>query len=146
MSIITFLKGLRDVYLVKVKWRKYKIGKNFHAGRNVFLWGKNGINIGDNFYIGKYSIIETTAQIGNDVLIANSVAIIGRYDHHFQQPGTSTRMAVSIREESYDWMGKNEVTIIEDDVWTRIRSNYFKRDNNRYRQYNCSRGGSYKKR
>ena len=117
MSVVSFFKRLRDVYLVKVKWRQYKIGKNFHAARNVFLWGKNGISIGDNFYIGKHSIIETTAKIGNDVLIANSVAIIGRYDHQYKLPGISTRMAAGIREESYNWIGKDEVTTIHDDVW-----------------------------
>ena len=113
----SLLKKLRDVYLVKLKWRKYKIGKNFHAARGVFLWGKKGISIGDNCYIGKYSIIETTAKVGKDVLIANHVAIIGRYDHHYQQPGISTRLAASIREKNYKWLGENEITVIEDDVW-----------------------------
>ena len=117
MGAANFLKKLRDIYLVKIKWRNYKIGKNFHAGRGVFLWGKNGITIGDNFYIGKYSVIETTAQIGDDVLIANFVAIIGRYDHHYQQIGTSIRMSSSIRDNDYDWLGKDQITIIENDVW-----------------------------
>ena len=111
------LKRLRDVYLVKVKWRDYTIGKHFHAGRNVFLWGKKGITIGDNCYIGKYSVIESTARIGDDVLIANFVAIVGRYDHHYQQIGRPTRLASAVRDEDYNWLGADQVTIIEDDVW-----------------------------
>jgi acetyltransferase-like isoleucine patch superfamily enzyme len=117
MGLGKTLKKLRDIYLVKVKWRKYSIGKNFHAARGVFLWGKKGINIGNNFYIGKYSIIETTTNIGDNVIIANNVAIIGRYDHHYQQIGVPTRMASSIRDNDYNWHGKDEVTTIEDDVW-----------------------------
>jgi chloramphenicol O-acetyltransferase type B len=117
MGLGIFFRHLRDTYLVKVKWRKYNIGKNFHAGRGVFLWGKNGIVIGRNFYIGKYSIIETSAKIGDDVIIANFVGIVGRYDHHYQQIGVPTRMASNIRDENYNWLGKDQLTVIEDDVW-----------------------------
>ncbi len=117
MGITLILKKIRNVYLVKVKWRKYKIGKNFHCGRGVFIWGKNGVTIGDDFYIGKYSVIETTIQIGNHVILANFVGIVGKYDHHYQQIGQPTRLASSIRETTYNWLGLNEITIIEDDVW-----------------------------
>ena len=64
---------LRDAFLTKVKWRKFTIGKNFHCGRGVFLWAKDTLTIGDNFYIGKYSIIETNTLIGNNVIFANHV-------------------------------------------------------------------------
>ncbi|MDB5157654.1 MAG: hypothetical protein JWR50_2361 [Mucilaginibacter sp.] len=111
------LKSLRDIYLAKVKWRKYKIGKNFHAARGVFLWARNGISIGDNFYIGKYSIIECDAQIGDNVIIANNAALIGRYDHHYQQIGVSIRFGLHIGDPEYDWLGANQITIIEEDVW-----------------------------
>ncbi|TWJ04625.1 transferase family hexapeptide repeat protein [Mucilaginibacter frigoritolerans] len=113
----SLFRKIRDIYLVKVKWRTYSIGKNFHAGRNVFLWGKNGIIIGDNCYIGKYSVIESSVKIGDDVLMANFVAIVGRYDHHYQQIGCSTRMASAIRDNDYNWLGKDTFTTIENDVW-----------------------------
>lgn len=115
--IIQFLKSLRDLYLVHFVWRKYKIGKNFHAGRGVFLWARNSIEIGNNFYIGKYSIIECDAQIGDHVILANHVSIIGRYDHHYQQIGTPTRLASQIHDKDYNWKGINQKTIIGDDVW-----------------------------
>lgn len=115
--MIQFIKGIRDIYLAKIKWSKYTIGKNFHAGRGVFLWAKNTIVIGDNFYIGKYSIIECSAEIGNNVIFANHVSLIGRYDHHYQQPGIPIRLASQIRDKDYSWKGLNQKIIVEDDVW-----------------------------
>lgn len=108
---------LRDWYLVHVKWCKYRFGKNFHAGRNVVLWAKNDIVIGDNCYIGRNSQIEANMIIGNNVIIANNVAFVGRYDHHFQQVGTPIRFASQIRDSHYDWKGLNERIVLEDDVW-----------------------------
>jgi Acetyltransferase (isoleucine patch superfamily) len=115
--MIQLLKKLRNLYLCKLKWRKYKIGQNLHAGRAVFFWAKHGINIGDNFYIGKYSIIECDAVIGNNVILANHVSLIGRYDHHYQQIGSPIRLASQIRDKNYNWKGLDLKIIIEDDVW-----------------------------
>ena len=115
--MINFIKKLRNFYLARVKWRAYPIGKNFHAGARVRIWGRNKVKIGDYFYIGRDSFIETTCEIGNFVIIANRVSIVGRYDHHYQQTGVPTRLAMSIREPGYNWKGADEITIIEDDVW-----------------------------
>lgn len=115
--MITFLKKIYHFYSQHIRWRHYKIGKNVHIARGVFLWAKNELTIGDNFYIGKYSIIECDAQIGNNVIIANRVSIAGRYDHHFQQIGVPTRLASQIRHEDYNWKGLNHKVVIEDDVW-----------------------------
>lgn len=122
MKLISFLKYLRDLYLVKVKWSRYTIGKGFHAGREVFLWAKDEIIIGNNFYIGKYSIIETNAIIGHNVIIANHVSLIGRYDHNYQQIGTPIRLASQIRDKTYNWKGLDSKIIIEDDVWIGLGS------------------------
>lgn len=116
-GLIRWLKISRDMYIKLVYFRKYAIGKNFHAGRGVFLWAKNKITIGDNFYMGKYSIIECDTQIGNNVIFANHVSLIGRYDHHYQQLGIPIRLSSQIRDEDYDWRGINERIIIEDDIW-----------------------------
>lgn len=117
MFLIRFLKRLRDLWYKYIVWRKYKIGKNFHCGRDTFLWAKNRLEIGDNFYLGKHSSIETNCVIGNDVIIANHVGIVGRYDHNYQQVGVPVRLAMQIRDEDYDWKGKDELTVIGDDVW-----------------------------
>lgn len=116
-AIKQFLKVLRDIYLIRYKWRKFDISKGFHAGRGVTLWAKHNIYIGKNFYIGRNSQIECDAIIGNNVIFANCVALVGRYDHHYQQIGTPTRLASQIRDREYDWKGLNSKVIIEDDVW-----------------------------
>lgn len=115
--MIQFIKNLRFFYLTRIKWRKYKFGSNPYIGRMVYMWAKNSITIGDNFYIGKFSQIECDAQIGNHVMFANNVALVGRYDHNYQQFGVPTRLAESIRQKSYNWKGLNDITVIEDDVW-----------------------------
>ena len=115
--IISGIKTFRDLFLKHTIWRKYNIGKRFHCGRGVFLWARNEITIGDDFYIGKYSIIETNCRIGNGVILANHVGIVGRYDHCFQQIGVPIRRAKAIRDKDYNWKGINEMTIIGDDVW-----------------------------
>ena len=117
-----YLKIFRNIYLKKVKWNKYEIGSNFHAARGVFLWARTNIVIGDNFYIGKYSIIECDAIIGNNVILANHVSLIGKYDHHYQQIGVPIRLASQIRDVKYDWKGLNQKIIIEDDVWIGLGS------------------------
>lgn len=120
--IVKFLKRIRNIYLVRVKWNQYKIGKNFHAGRHVSLWAKSQLQIGDNFYIGRYSFIETDTVIGDNVLIANYVCLVGRYDHHYQQLGIPIRLANQIRDKNYNWKGLNQKITIENDVWIGVGS------------------------
>lgn len=115
--MIKLLKNIRNLYLFRVKWRRYQIGANFHAGRGVFLWAKQQLCIGKNFYIGKYSIIECDAVIGDDVIFANHVSLVGRYDHHYQEIGVPVRLASQIRDKNYSWKGIDEKIVIGDDVW-----------------------------
>lgn len=115
--MIKFLKLVRDLYLVNVKWRMYSIGKGFHAGRGVQLWAKSKLQIGNNFYIGRYSQIECNTIIGNDVIFANHVALIGKYDHNFHQIGVPIRSASAIRDKDYNWKGLDSTITIHDDVW-----------------------------
>lgn len=122
MIVTTILKKIRNLILKKTIWQRFSIGKNLHAGRGVFLWAKKGITIGNNFYIGKYSVIECDAQIGDNVIFANHVSLIGRYDHHYQQIGIPTRLASQIRDADYNWKGLDQNIIIEDDVWIGLGS------------------------
>ena len=117
MNPVTCIKKIRDLYLARVKWRRYRMGRNFHAGRGVVLWAKSRLVIGDNFYIGRYSQIECDAEIGHDVILGNYVALVGRYDHHYQQVGTPTRRASQIRDANYEWKGLQSKVVIGDDVW-----------------------------
>jgi acetyltransferase-like isoleucine patch superfamily enzyme len=81
------------------------------------MWAKHSITIGDNFYIGKFSQIECDAEIGNDVIFANQVALVGRYDHNYTEIGIPIRMASQIRDKDYNWKGLTEKVTISDDVW-----------------------------
>ncbi|WP_411893502.1 acyltransferase [Winogradskyella sp. A2] len=115
--MIQILKNIRLFYLKHYKWNQYSIGKNFCAGRGVFMWAKNSIIIGNNFYIGRYSQIECDTIIGDNVIFGNNVALVGKYDHNYKQIGTPVRLASQIRDSDYNWLGLNSKVIIEDDVW-----------------------------
>lgn len=115
--MINLIRKLRFIYLVKIKWRKFSFGRNPYIGWSVYMTAKNSISIGDNFYIGKYSQIECDAIIGNNVMLANFVGIVGKYDHNYQQIGVPTRLASKIRDKDYSWKGLTSKVIIEDDVW-----------------------------
>jgi acetyltransferase-like isoleucine patch superfamily enzyme len=117
MFITTIIKKIRNEILRKVVYRKYDISEGFHAGVRVRIWGKTRISIGRNFYIGRDSFIESNVVIGNNVIWGNRVALVGRYDHHYQQVGTPIRMASAIRDRDYSWKGLDALTTIEDDVW-----------------------------
>jgi acetyltransferase-like isoleucine patch superfamily enzyme len=114
---INFIKKIRIFILIHFYWRRFSIGKNFHAGLRVRLWAKKTLVIGDYFYIGRDSQIETDCVIGKYVIIGNKVGIVGRYDHFYQQIGTPIRLSSRIRDLDYDWKGLDSITIIEDDVW-----------------------------
>jgi len=115
--MMSLLRCLRNIYLIRLKWRKHTFGKNVYIGRTVYLWAKHSIKIGDNFYIGKFSIIECDAEIGNNVMLANCVALIGRYDHNYTECGIPIRLASRIRDKNYNWKGLYQKVIIKDDVW-----------------------------
>ena len=114
---IRLIKRVRNEWLRKVRWRRYHIGKGFHAGRGVVLWAKSHLRIGENCYIGRYSQIECDADIGHNVIMANRVAFVGRYDHNYSQVGIPTRLAKEIRDEDYTWKGLGLSTVVGDDVW-----------------------------
>lgn len=115
--MIGLLRKIRYCLLINLIWRRYRFGKNAYIGRSVSMWARNSISVGDNFYIGKYSQIECDAVIGNDVMMANYVALVGRYDHNFTEIGVPMRQASRIRDKDYKWKGLHEKVVIEDDVW-----------------------------
>jgi chloramphenicol O-acetyltransferase type B len=117
MQLVKTIKQTRDLFLRKVVYRKYMIGPGFHAGARVRIWGRQKVVIGRNFYIGRDSFIETDVVIGDNVMLGNRVALVGRYDHHYQQVGTPIRLAMQIRDKAYDWKGLQYITTIENDVW-----------------------------
>jgi chloramphenicol O-acetyltransferase type B len=117
MGIVKTIKQSRNTFLRKVLYRKYAIGEGFHAGLRVRIWGRDKVIIGKNFYIGRDSFIETDVVIGDNVMFGNRVALVGRYDHHYQQVGVPIRLATQIRDKEYNWKGVGMTTVIENDVW-----------------------------
>jgi chloramphenicol O-acetyltransferase type B len=111
------LKRCRNYLLRRVIYRNYNIASGFHAGKRVKLWAKHTLIIGKNFYLGRDSFIETDCIIGDNVIFGNRVAVVGKYDHNFQQVGKPVRLAMAIRDKDYDWKGKDLVTRIGNDVW-----------------------------
>jgi len=90
---------------------------NLHVGPGSILEAPKQLVIGNNVYIGKSCTIECDGCIGDNVLIANSVGLIGRYDHDYSIIGVPIRQAPWIGEASYEGSGKDLKIIIEDDVW-----------------------------
>lgn len=117
MGIISLVKQIRIKLLLHTIWRRYSIAEGFHAGIRTRLWARNKLVIGKNFYIGRDSQIEADCIIGDHVIFGNRVAVVGKYDHNFQQVGTPVRLAEQIRSPDYQWKGKGLLTVIGDDVW-----------------------------
>ena len=117
-TLISYIKKLwQIVYRIYGIRDNIAYGRNLHLGIGSILDSPYGLTIGDNVYIGKYCTIEISGAIGNYVIIANAVGIVGRYDHDYSCIGTPIRIAPWIKDESYCGEGTESNLIIEDDVW-----------------------------
>lgn len=116
MNIIKKLK-IFTCRLLLIKHKNIKIGKKSTFGRGTVFWAPNRMNIGNNVYIGKYCTIQADAFIGNNINIANNVGLIGKYDHDYTKVGMNIKDAPWIGDSSYNFKGKNQKIIIDDDVW-----------------------------
>lgn len=92
-------------------------GKNLHVGPGSVLEAPIELRIGDDVYIGKYCTIECDGYIGHNVLIANNVGLIGRYDHDFSVVGVPVRQSPWIGHDDYEGKGRELKIHIEEDVW-----------------------------
>jgi acetyltransferase-like isoleucine patch superfamily enzyme len=97
--------------------RNVTVGKNFHLGIGSILWAPTRMEVCDNVYIGKFCTIECDGRIGNNVMLANNVGFVGRYDHDFHCIGKAIRNAPWIGDHGYNGPGKGLQVIVEDDVW-----------------------------
>ncbi len=113
------------MYLVRQVWLwlrlkfsvspRVKVGKDFTFGERTRIWAPNSLSIGDNASFGSDCIIEVDGVIGNDVLVASRVGIVGRVDHAFRTVGIPVWEAPWVGSES----GKELSKPIEigSDVW-----------------------------
>lgn len=114
--MISIFKRIRCLLIIAFK-KRIVIGKKTTFGRGTVFYAPKYIKIGNNCYIGKYCTLETNIEIGNKVLIANNVGLIGKYDHDFSIKNRYIADSPSIRDENYSFKGKDLEIIIEDDVW-----------------------------
>ncbi|MDX6350693.1 MAG: virginiamycin acetyltransferase [Streptomyces sp.] len=94
--------------------RNVRVRDDVHIGVGSILWAPQELVVGRDVYIGKGCTIEVDGAIGDSVLIANRVGIIGRSDHDMRQVGATIRRA--------DWVGDHPHRLsrpvhIGDDVW-----------------------------
>lgn len=116
MGIMKKLKVLRCKLLLAGQ-HNITIGENTTFGRGTVFWAPNKMTIGNNVYIGKYCTIQADMEMGNNIIIANNVGLIGRYDHDYSMIGMNIKDAPWIGNDNYDFLGKNKKIIVEDDVW-----------------------------
>lgn len=99
-------KLLRMWWLTTFKYRLETIGAGSYIGYSTFI-KKNCLTIGDNTFIGNNCHLSCPAVLGNDVMLASNVSIVGG-DHAFEVPGQLIRNGE---------LHQQKVVIIEDDVW-----------------------------
>jgi acetyltransferase-like isoleucine patch superfamily enzyme len=92
-------------------------GSNFHIGLLSYITTPHSLVIGNDVYVGKFCSIQCSGTIGNGVLIASNVGIVGRRDHDIHDIGTSIRRARSVSNSpALAQHALNSITI-GDDVW-----------------------------
>jgi acetyltransferase-like isoleucine patch superfamily enzyme len=117
VSVLAALRRLRTALTVLRSRSVVYRGHGLHIGRNATLWAPDRITIGNNVYIGKDVNIECNCEIGDHVLIANRVAIVGRRDHDFRRVGVPVRFAPWIGSRKVPSPWRSELTVVEQDVW-----------------------------
>ena len=93
------------------------LGTDVHIGPGSRVECFDRLRIGSHVYIGKYCSIVVDGEIGNDVLIANNVGLVGRDDHDHRAVGFGIRRAPWVGDPGYDGPGRSDRLIVEDDVW-----------------------------
>jgi acetyltransferase-like isoleucine patch superfamily enzyme len=96
---------------------RVNVGQRFHIGILSYVGAPKALTIGDDVYIGKFCSIQCSGSIGNGVLIANNVGIVGRRDHDMREVGKIIRRASWIGDsEGLASDPKNHIAV-GDDVW-----------------------------
>ena|GEM_PF-430991 len=91
--------------------------KDLHLGIGSKIFAPTRLTIGRDVYIGKLCTIECDGEIGDGVMIANAVGIVGRHDHDFTVVGTSIRRAPWIGDKDYVKGERKTDVTIGSDVW-----------------------------
>lgn len=95
------------IWLLTTKYHFRSVGKRFYCGANLFV-RPDTTSLGKDVFIGSYCHLAVgDLSIGNHVMLAPQVAIVGG-DHHYGVVGTPSHAT-----------GRRKVrpVVIEDDVW-----------------------------
>jgi len=93
------------------------VGHDLHIGARSRFWAPESISIGQGVYIGKEVLIECNAEIGDYVLIANRVALVGRRDHDFRIVGIPVRFSPWVGSTLPPSPYREEKVVVGSDVW-----------------------------
>ncbi len=96
---------------------KVKFGKNFHLGVLSYVSSADGLDIGNDVYIGKFCSVQVNGSIGSGVLIANNVGIVGRRDHDMKAIGVPIRLAPWVGNTPALAVHRSNSIVVQDDVW-----------------------------
>lgn len=94
-----------------------EIGQKFHMGILSYVSSPHELTIGHNVYIGKFCSIQCSGSIGDGVLIANNVGIVGRRDHDMRVIGKSIRLAPWVGDTPSLAAHPRNMIEIGSDVW-----------------------------
>lgn len=93
------------------------LGARFHVGMLSYISSAQGLRIGDDVYVGKFCSIQVNGAIGDGVLIANNVGVIGRRDHAMRTIGVPVRRAPWIGDTASLAADPRASIDIQADVW-----------------------------
>jgi acetyltransferase-like isoleucine patch superfamily enzyme len=94
--------------------KNVSIGSGFRAGSGSRINSLHGLRVGENFSLGPGSLVEVDGEIGDYVLIARGVQVVGRLDHAID--------AVGVPIVESEWIGDREKSELDavkigNDVW-----------------------------
>ena len=93
------------------------IGARFHIGILSYVSASRSLVIGNDVYIGKFCSIQVNGQIGDGVLIANNVGVIGRRDHDMRDIGKPMTRAAWVGNTARLADDPRNSVMIGHDVW-----------------------------
>lgn len=106
MNIKHYIKRIRVMWLNRIYFHFLSVGKDLYCGFGSHIRA-HSVTVGDYVYIGNHCHIASAVSIGNFVMLASYVSIVGG-DHRMDIPGTPT---------IFSGRGENKQVVIEDDVW-----------------------------
>ena len=103
------LNRFRNIWLFSIRYPWVRHGRDIHCQWSTTFWSPHkAVTIGNHVGIGSRCQVLCDLNIGNKVLIADSVAFLNSDDHRYDQVGVSMWDAVR---------GDRGSITVEDDVW-----------------------------